>query len=233
MSSRLRGRLWPAAALAIAGTLAGSCAKFPSTGGGADDTRLIFTLTVADPINGSFVYMVALRPSTETSPTTPGPIPVIAPPWGNGFVAGNCTNFIRWDNHQSPEFLIYAFRDAQLLDYFPIGTPVVFEPFTPGTRTLRFEIDLTQIVSAATAEDYKSIQVNFLTMDVVPQGSATNKTWDALGDSRLPSGINQYVTIPLTTSGTYDNARFQDLEPPNDVADPALDLVDWEIEVRR
>jgi hypothetical protein len=69
-------------------------------------------------------------------------------------------------------------------------------------------------------------------MDRIPQGSSTEKVWDALGDSRLPSGINQYVTIPLNLNGFYDNERFQDLEPPNDVQDPSLDIIDWSIEVR-
>ncbi len=189
-------------------------------------------MIVDTSINQNFVYIVALNPSTESNPPTTGPIPVIAPPWGNGFVAGNATHFVRWDVSQSPDYLLYEFRDAQLLTWVAIGVPVNYEDVMPGARRIYFEIDLDQIVPTGTADTYKSIQVNFLTMDNVPQGTGGDKVWDALGDSRIPSGINQYVTIPLTTSGVYDNARFADLEPRLDTQDPSLDIVDWRIEVR-
>jgi hypothetical protein len=217
-----------AGALALAG-----CAKFPGGGGGQGSTRLIFELELDGPINPNFVYIVALRPSTEDVPTTQGPIPVIAPPWGNGFVAGGVTHFVRWDVTQSPHYLIYQFRDSQLIDYFERGVPITFQEVEPGGRILRFEIELTQIAaSQAEAESFRTLQVNFLTMDGVPQGSGGDKSWDALGDGRLPSEINEYVNIPLRTAGVYDNRRFQDLEPRGDNPDPALDILDWSVEVR-
>ncbi len=208
------------------------CARFPSGGGGARTTRLIFTFTLAQAVNQNFVYIVALRPSTEDSPTTQGPIPVIAPPWGNGFVAGNCTHFVRWDVTQAPDYLLYAFQDPDLLNYIAVGIPVSYHLMEPGDRTFRFELDLTQIVPEAMVDNYKSIQINFLTMDNVPQGQGGSKIWDALGDGRTPGGINQYITLPLKVSGFYDNARFQDLEPNGDCVDPSLDMIDWSVEIR-
>lgn len=215
--------------------VATSCAKFPAGGGGAVGTRLIFSFRLAEAPNPNFVYIVALRPSTELSPITQGPIPVIASPWGNGFVAGNATHYVRWDVSKSPDYLVFAFQDPDLLNYFEIGVPVSYHVLNPGEREIRFELELSQIVPAGIAEQYQSIQVNFLTQDVIPQGGSAGKYWDALGDGRLPSGINQYVTIPLKTAGIYDNARFQDLEPPDDVipnVDPSLDIVDWSVEIR-
>lgn len=209
-----------------------SCAKFPSSGGLPNDKRLVFIMQVQGTINPNYVYIVALRPSTEPNPPDTGPIPVIAPPWGNGFVAGNATHFVRWDVNQSPDYLLYAFQDPNLLQYFAIGVPIVYEDVLPGVKRIRFEIDLSQIIPAAMLDQYESIQVNFLTMDVVPQGATGSKQWDALGNSLVPSGINQYVTLSLRTSGIYNNQTFFDLEPQNDTTLPDLDIVDWSVEVR-
>ncbi|MBI3721160.1 MAG: hypothetical protein HY248_01290 [Fimbriimonas ginsengisoli] len=211
----------------------GGCAQFPSGGVGAGAKRLVFTMTVAGVINENEVYIVALRPSRDASPIDIGPEPVIAPPWGNGFVAGNCTHFVRWDPLASPKYTLYQFQDALLTQFFAIGTPVNVVDVTTGGKTLQFELDLNQL--AATPQDaalLQSIQVNFLTMDHIPQGSTGSKNWDALGDSRLPSGINQWVTIPLTSSGLYNNQRFNGLEPTGDAPDPDLDIADWSVEVR-
>lgn len=216
-------------ALALAG-----CAKLPDSGVGAGGTRISFTITLAREVNPNYVYIVALRPSTDPNPPEQGPIPVIAPPWGNGFVAGTVTHFVSWANIQSPRYLLYRFRDTALIDYFALGAPVNFVDVLPGGKVLRFEIDLTQIApDAATAATYETLQFNILTNDRIPQGNSGTKTWDALGDGRLPSEINTPITISVRNSGTYDNARFFDLEPNGDVADPDLDIVDWKVEVRR
>lgn len=218
---------------ALALLLAGGCAKFPSTGAGPQTKRLVFKMTVAGTLRPGYVYIVALRPSNDLNPTTQGPIPVIAPPWGNGFVAGNAKYFVRWDAIQSPQYNLYAFRDAQLNEWFLLGAPVNFVDVPTNGRTLQFEIDLSQIApTPADALLYKSIQVNFLTMDRVPQGTGGSKSWDALGNGALPSEINSYVSIPLQNAGVYDNTRFFNLEPSGDNPDPDLDIVDWSIEVR-
>jgi hypothetical protein len=220
-------------ALLLAGIAFGGCAKFPDTGAGAGGTRLIFRMIMDGPVNPNFVYIVALNPSIEDVPTTQGPIPVIAPPWGNGFVEGTVTHFVRWDTSQSPHYLIFQFRDANLIDYFERGVPVNFLEVEPGGREISFEIELSQIAaSEAEAETFRTLQVNFLTMDNVPQGTGGDKVWDALGDGRLPGEIDEFVNIPLRTSGIYDNLRFQNLEPRGDNPDPALDIVDWSVEVR-
>jgi hypothetical protein len=220
----------------VLGVLAmASCAKVPGGGAVAGTTRLAFTMRVSREIRPNYIYMVAIRPSTDLNPPEQGPIPVIAPPWGNGFVAGTVTHFVMWSDTQSPRYLIYQFRPGtNLIEYFAIGAPINYVDVSPGERELKFEIDLTQIApSSAVADTYQSVQLNFLTMDRIPQGTSGTKAWDALGDSRLPTEVNSPITIPLRTSGTYDNARFQNLEVPGDVADPDLDVIDWKVEVRR
>ena len=220
--------------LAALGLVAASCAKFPGTGPGTLTKRLVFRMTVAGKLRDGYIYIVALRPSNDLNPTTQGPIPVIAPPWGNGFVAGNAHSFVRWDRLQSPQYNLYAFRDVNLNEWFLRGAPLNYVDVAVDGRTLQFEIDLSQIAgSVSDALLYKSIQVNFLTMDRAPQGtSGGSKSWDALGNGNIPSEINSFVTIPLLTTGIYDNARFFGLDPEGDNPDPDLDIVDWSIEVR-
>jgi len=220
-------------AVLLLALLLGACARFPSTGGGSGTARLIFEMELDGAINPNFVYIVAMNPSTEDNPTTQGPIPVIAPPWGNGFVEGGVTHFVRWDTTQSPHYLVFQFRDAQHIEFFERGVPVNYLEVEPGGKILRFEIELIQIAAdLAEAQSFRTLQVNFLTMDNVPQGNSGDKSWDALGDGRLPGTINEFVNIPLRTSGVYDNRRFQDLEPVGDNPDPALDIKDWSVEVR-
>lgn len=213
--------------------VAAGCAKFPPASSVPNVKRLIFTLTVSGQINPNYVYIVALRPSDLVNPTDSGPIPVVGPPWGNGFVAGNCNYFVRWDPTLSPAYTIYQFQDVLMSQYFPIAVPVSYTDVPSGGKTLTFEIDLSQIASTpAAAQAYQSIQVNFLTMDRVPQGTTGSKSWDALGNGQDPSQINDFITVPLTSNGIYNNARYNNLEPSGDVADPDLDITDFSVEVR-
>jgi len=213
--------------------LTGGCAKLPVGGAIPTTKRVTFTYTMQSAINQSFVYIIALRPSAISNPTDQGPIPVVAPPWGNGFVAGNVLYFVKWDFTQPPQSQceIFKFADANLINYFAIGVPISFSQ-SPDGKTLTFQLDLAQIApDVPTAEAYQSIQVNFLTMDQVPQGNSGSKVWDALGDERISSQINTWVTIPLRTSGNYSNASFGNIEPAGDCVDPTLDIVDWSIQV--
>lgn len=228
------------AAIFAAASMAG-CAKFPSVPE-ATSTRLVISMTLSGPVrtgldpgdNGvPYVYMVAFRPSEDANPVEQGPIPVVAPPWGNGFVAGGCTHFVWWDPTQANEYTLYQFRDQNLQQWFALGVPVNIVQVRPGMRTITFEVDLRQLApSLDDANKFQSIQVNFLTMDRVPI-SGSSKFWDALGDGRLPNEVNTYLTIPLSVSATYTNQRAGDIEPDGDTPDPALDLVDWSIDVRR
>ena len=216
------------------------CAKFPQTAG-AQNTRIIVNMTVAGRIKNAqdtpvnYMYIVAFRPSTDLNPTTPGPEPVVAPPWGNGFVAGNVTHFVQYDIRQSPHYLVYRFTAADLTAWGATGAPIIATDPASNGATLHFELDLSQITpSGVDPATLQSLQINFLTMDRAPQGNDTSqKFWDALGNSADPNTVNDFIRIPLNISRTYRNSDFQDLEPSNDVPDPDLDIVDWSVEVRR
>lgn len=227
-------------ALILFATLAG-CARTPAGGGVSTGTRLIFTMRMDSAVRtgtetGSggipYIYMVALRTSDQTNPTDQGPIPVVAPPWGNGFVAGNATHFVWWDPTQVNQYTIYRFTDALLNQFAAVGVPVNDLDVRQGDSVLQFEINLGQLEADPVAlAKLKSLQVNFLTMDRIPQ-TGSDKLWDAIGDGRLPSQVNHFLTISLLQNGTYTNQRSGEIEPRGDQPDPSLDIVDWSIEVR-
>ncbi|MHB8636382.1 MAG: hypothetical protein ACYC96_07910 [Fimbriimonadaceae bacterium] len=217
--------------------LCAGCAKFPTGSTGVTSKRVTFTMTIAGALNPNYVYIVALNPSSILNPTTTGPIPVVAPPWGNGFVAGGCTYFVEWIPTQSPDYGIFQFTDATLNNFVQTGTPVTYVDPQSGGHVLNFTIDLSQIAASVDlANQYQSIQVNFLTMDRTPRGSSGgSKNWDAIGDSNNPGQINDYLTIPLRVDGTYNNAYYSNIEPAGDVVsdnDPALDIIDFSIQVQ-
>jgi hypothetical protein len=224
-------------AFGFAGCLSG-CAKYPAGGIGAASKQLVISMTVAGQINSNYVYMVALNPSTDLNPVGQGPIPIIGPPWGNGFVAGGCTYFVRWDPLQSPAYGVFTFADPTTQNnYYQVAIPVSYVDVTTGGKKLTFTLNLSQIApSVAAANAYQSLQVNFLTMDRIPQGTVGgSKNWDALGDGRTASGVNTWITIPLNTTGTYDNNRYNGLEPSGDVVsdgDPDLDISDFSVTVQ-
>ncbi|MBS1704424.1 MAG: hypothetical protein JST40_01010 [Armatimonadetes bacterium] len=228
-------------ALACSAILLTGCARLPKNTVDLSSTRIHFKFKVDGRIRtgseqgGSgqaYIYMVALRLSEEENPTDTGPIPIIGPPWGNGFVGGNATHFVQWDPAQANEFTIYKFINSDLLQWQTLGYPVAFQPVVQGTSWIEFEVALSQLEPDATqAAKIRSVQVNFLTMDSAPQ-TGNSKLWDALGDGRLPSEINQYLVIPLRANGLYTNQRAGGIEPVGDQIDPDLDMSDWSVEVR-
>ena len=219
--------------------LAVGCAKFPSSGTSNFTKRLVFRMTVDGQLrtgleqggNGlPYVYIIAIRLSTDPNPPDQGPIPVVVP-GGNGMVAGNCTHFILWNPLASPAYQIFQFRDATMNEWFQVGVPINSVPIEVGDKTLEFEIDLSQLIPAADVPTIQSIQVNFLTMNNT-NTSGGGRLWDALGNGAIPGEINSYFTFQPVSAITYTNASVGNIEPQGDVVDPDLDIVDWSIEVR-
>lgn len=177
-----------------------------------------------------YVYIVALRLSTDPSPTDTGPIPVVVP-GGNGFVAGNATHYVLWNPLASPSFQIWKFNDATLDSATFTGVPINYTPIRVGDSTLQFEIDMSQLVPVADVPTIQSIQANFLSMNNT-NTSGGGRLWDALGDGGDLSQINSYFTFQPVSAVTYTDLSTGSIEPQGDVADPELDIVDWSIEVR-
>jgi hypothetical protein len=217
----------------------GGCAKYPPQGSVGTSPRLVFDMAVDGKLRTGlgagesglpYIYIIALRLSTDENPTTDGPLPVVVP-GGNGFVAGNCTHYIKWDPLDSPQFKIWKFNDSTMNDRTVIGTPVIYTPVTNGDKTMHFELDLNQLVANADVPNIKSVQVNFLTMST-DNPSVASRPWDALGDGRIISEVNRPALVRLRTAGITNASTTGITEPKGDVVDPDLDIVNWQVEVR-
>lgn len=219
--------------------LLSGCAKFPDNGSVGSTKRLLFSAQVKGALRTGtepggtglpYVYLVAINLSKDDVPTTQGPIPIVIP-GGNGIVAGDATHFVLWNPLANPQYQIFKFRTTDLTEYFQTGVPIISTPTNVGDRELQFEIDLSQLVPAAEVNDYKSVQINFLSMNNT-NTSGGGRLWDALGNSNQSSQINSPVTIRLNTPQTVNNQTTAQLEPENDTPDPDLDFIDWSVEVR-
>jgi hypothetical protein len=226
-------RPWPLVALVACG-----CAKFPDAGEAGATTRLVFTMDVSRQVRSGrnpgenglpYVYVVALFLSKLDNPQEDGPLPVVVP-GGNGIVAGTCTHFVMFYPPQGPEYQVWQFRDQTLNERFPTGVPIQTLPVTQGAKRLQFEIDLSQLVPAAEVPSYRSVKVNFLTMNQTNTVGG-NRVWDARGE--FPTQINRPFRVPLRASQTFRNVQTDAVERAGDCADPDLDIVDWTIEVRK
>ena len=225
---------------ALVALLLVGCAKFPDSGTGGFTKRLIMKMSMDGAIRtglesgGSglpYVYIFALRLSTDETPTTTGPLPVVTP-GGNGFVAGHCTHFVLWNPLASPQYTIWQFNDETTLnEWTQIGVPINYKTIAVGDKELECEIDLSQLVPAGTVDTIKGIQINFLTMNntLVTGGG---RVWDALGDGRNPGDINRPFLFQPRVSQTFNNTNQSLIEPTDsDCVDPDLDLRDWSVEV--
>ena len=207
------------------------CAKFPASIG-ADTTRVIFRMTVRGQINPNYVYVFPIRVSVNPNPVGDGPIPTLQFPTANGFVQGNVDYFVLW-SPDTTQYTLYKFTDSTLTFYNAVGNPINIVEVTQGSRTLGFELSMEQLAPGAAAQQ-QVLQVNFLTMNKRLDQGSTGRIIDCLGNTNLQTDFNEPVKIPLATTGLYDNARFNFLEPIEpDCLDPDLDISDWSVQVNR
>ncbi len=220
--------------LLLLGLWMAGCARFPPTADQAGVRRLVIEMQVAGRIRREYIYFVLFNLSNDPTGQQ-GPVPVVRPPWGNGFAAGAFTHFMRYDANQ-PQGGYGLYRvvpNTNLTVFEYIGVPRLSEPpVGANSNRLRFEIDLTQLIpdpNEARAMVY--VQVNLLATDRVPidPNDPTPKAWDALGDSRVE--LNRYLNIRIDQNRILRNAE-SGIEVGGDMPDADLDIVDWRIEVR-
>ncbi len=132
------------------------------------------------------------------------------------------------------------------------GVPVVYSsPTSTDGKTIYFEIDMAQLYpsssqSAAVSQALAArwMQVNVVATNNTPVDGQTTiyKEYDSLGDDsdgrgsyqlvdlRQPAYVNGDLTLAATTTETTSNDTF--VAPPNTLPqDPALNLVDWSIQI--
>ena len=141
--------------------------------------------------------------------------------------------FVLW-TPDTQQYTLYKFTDSTLTFYNAVGVPINTIDVTTGSRTLGFELSMEQLAPGAAAQQ-QVLQVNFLTMNAkLNQANGSTRHIDCLGNQNTLTDFNEPVKIPLATTGLYDNARFNFLEPLQiDCPDPDLDIEDWSVEVRR
>ncbi|MBW3623392.1 MAG: hypothetical protein KY468_08280 [Armatimonadetes bacterium] len=214
--------------------LTGGCARTPADATINAPNQLLVQVTVRGVVNPSRFYFVAFN-ATDATNTSQGPLPVVSCPWGNGWGAGRITHYVQVGGPNQPGFYgVYRFPQTDnpvqdLINPVYLGRPVSSDEFQ-GTNTFRFslDLDLLQTPSGAPAT---MLNMNIIATDRVPINTqdCTRKLVDALG----PGAGNTFVTIPVQQSRIFRDEELTQPESQGDITDPDLDLVDWQIEVRR
>lgn len=226
---------------AVALLAAGGCARAPVSSGSG--VRLIITMRFAGPINDSYQYFALIRNGADSTGQN-GPIPVVQPPYLNGFATGQntataaFTDFVEYSRVQrqptSTRYGVYHLLggiggDPNRNIFSARGEPdVTTSP--AGGSTLRFEVDLSRLQPDASDPDPNNgsrpryLQINLLattTTPIDPVNVDPAKYVDALGDQRSGSGsFNTFLTIDTQQTGRIwsnsPNAGDPTYEPTGD-----------------
>jgi hypothetical protein len=219
--------------LAVA-LLVSGCARTPAGAVRAPARQLVLDLTVAGRIQPNLQYYLALDLGPD--PNT-GPLPVVGPPWGNGWGTGSITHYVVIRGGQA---LVFRFRPGtNLLATEPLGRPFDFRPPTPAAPgRVIVTLDLDTLVTPAT--EVPTFTYNIIATDMTPLDPQFPgpKLVDAFGRSG-----NQFVTLSALQNRVFANDDLSPpVEPPDDVFRapdltaapvPDLDIVDWRVEIRR
>jgi hypothetical protein len=234
-------------AITVCALLLSGCAEYPSGGSSsASGAILNVTMTVSGQINPNYYYFVVFNNANDPHGTN-GPEPVIAPPNGNGFVAGAATSYIEYSTNQGGDgYLFYKFNGATLQSPTAVGAPSQDTPVSAGGNTIQFQIPVSELAtSTVSAGATNYIQVNFIAYSrlIISPDDTSSKDFDALGDTHPGTGqLNDYFTFPTTQNNTYSDSSVGN-EPTGDeevtngsggyspVSDPDVDISGWSITV--
>jgi hypothetical protein len=209
-------------------------------------------MTVAGAINPSDYYFVVINNADDSSGSS-GPVPVIASPWGNGFVAGAATHFVEYNGSLPGDgYAVYSFiSGTNLQQYSALSAPVQDTAVSTGSNTLEFRIPLSELAtSSVPTKSINYLQINFITTNLLPVNSQENtlpspKLFDALGDIQA-NQLNQYITIGTAQNGTYSTSTLGSSEQLGQVVQtqgggvltvssasdaPNLDIVNWSVQI--
>jgi hypothetical protein len=212
--------------------VAAGCAHTPAGVAGPPPRQLLLTETVAGLIAPEDFYYLAMDFSGDAAK---GPVPVIGPPWGNGWGAGSITHYVLIHGNQAQ---VYRIRPGtNLLGSDFLGRPFDFRP-PVNSGTLSVTLDMDTLIDPTSSVTFTN--VNFINTDRVDVDPRFNgpKLVDAFGDNGT-----RFVPIPIRTNRVFTNQDFSGAgEPQGDVLlvpdripanAPDLDIVNWQIEVRR
>lgn len=191
--------------------------------------RLAVVMRFSGPVNDTYHYYLLIRNGADPSGQN-GPIPVILPPYLNGFATGQnaatagFTDFVEYSRGQrqptASGFGLYHLPDGIAGDpnrnvFAARGEPEYTEA-TPGGDRLRFELDLSRLQPASGEADPNNgqmpqyLQVNILATTTTPTDPIVpdpQKYVDAFGEQTLGSGsFNRYITIDTSQNRLYESA---------------------------
>jgi hypothetical protein len=223
------------------------CARAPH--GAGEGVRLAVSLRFNGPVNDTYHYYFLVRNAADPSGQN-GPIPVILPPYLNGFATGlnaasaAFTDFVEYSRAQrqptTSGFGLYHLPDGVNGDpnrnvFAARGEPEYTEAVAGG-NTLRFELDLSRLQPASGEPDPNNgelpryLQVNVVATTTTPTDPIVadpRKYVDAFGEQRLGSGsFNQYLTIDTGQNRLYESttvAGDPSFEPEHDTYPSDLD----------
>jgi hypothetical protein len=215
--------------------LLAGCANTPAGVSQMPPRQLVLELTVAGRIQPNFQYYFAMDFEGDQSK---GPLPVVGPPWGNGWGTGAITHYVVVRGNQAQVFRIVP--NSNLLQSESLGRPFDFQPPSPAfPGHVSVTLDTDTLVPPDT--QLAMFNYNIITTDITPLDPQFPgpKLVDAFGATG-----NQFVQIVLSQNRIFANT---DLDPPverqGDVfrapdQSPAtgagdLDIVDWRVAVRR
>ena len=218
--------------LALPALLLAGCAKAPSGGitSPTSGPQLLISMTVAGSINAAYYYFVLfnvnMTPNANNSGAT-GPVPVVAPPFVNGFAAGAFTNYVEY-NQSVPGGTGFGFYtiDPALRQSNYIGSSGYLVSSLVSGNTLSFQLPLGFLAtSAVTADQIQTLQINFITTNVTPVttngGSANvNKYFDSLytPDQSASNFVNVIVRTAAGGQVMQVNYTNTNIEAAGDVA---------------
>ncbi len=213
--------------------MAGGCARLPPSKTTLSGKRLHVVMRFRSPVNPNYHYFFLINNAGDQN--APGAVPVLNPPYANGFATGSgggatgFTDFVRFDNLQPQGYGLYhVLGDLNRSNFIFEGQPVAFTtPDNSDPRTasvLQFDIDLSQLIvdgngqplpdatqAKTLANAIRFLQINLISTDVIPRDVATPiaKQVDSLGDSRTLLGASSFLVIDATQIGRiYDNASY-------------------------
>jgi len=216
---------------AVPALLLAGCAKAPSGGitSPTSGPQLLITMTVAGRINPAYYYFVLFNvndtPNGNNSGVT-GPVPVVAPPYVNGFAAGAFTNYVEY-NQGIPGGTGFGFYniDAALRQPNYLGSTGYLVTSQVLGNTLSFQLPLSFLAtSTVTTDQIQTLQINFVTTNIVPvqPDSTAPKYFDALNPPDLANNSFVRIIVRTTAGGpviqlNYSNTTTN-IEGSGDVA---------------
>ncbi len=193
--------------------LPAGCAKSPSGAMSSPTSgpQIFVTLTLAGSVNPTLYYFVLFNINGHGNI---GPVPVVGPPYGNGFAAGAFTNFVEYNSGVPTGANIgYYAVSANLLQTSFLGGPSsqYIVQAQAANNTIAFQIPLSALATSGTPlAQIQDIQVSFVTTNVTPPPSDNLDANKVYGTLQLPGQTgNSFLNIPLETNGTIQPYSYQ------------------------